>query len=365
MPDNDPKMTRNIELALRIAALFLVLYWVIQILAPFIPAIAWGVIIAVACFPAYRWLLQRLDGRTGLTATLFTLLLLVVLIVPAVWLGKNLVVWGADIAGRLNDGTLDIPPPPDRVASWPIIGERVHDAWALASTNLSAALKTAESQVRTVVLWLLGAGASVSKDVLQFALSILIAGVFLAKAEGAAGFARKFFNRFIPATDWDFAAMSEQTIRSVAVGVIGVALIQAALIGVALLAIDVPGAAILIIATVLLGIIQLPATLITIPIIIWVWGAHETLTAAIFSAYIIPAGLADNVLKPLLLGRGSDAPMLVIFIGAIGGFVTSGIIGLFIGAVIMVLAYELFNAWLNVGNKSEEEPASAEDVAKP
>ena len=359
MSEYDTKTARNIELALRLAALFLVLYWVVQILAPFVPAIAWGVIIAVACFPAHQWLLKRFNGRDGLTATVLTVFLLVILILPAVWLGKNMVVWGADVAGRLNEGTLHIPPPPDKVATWPIIGERVHEYWALASSNLTEAVKAAEPQLRTVGRWLLSAGATVGRDVLQFALSIIIAGVFLAHTESAAGFARRFARRFIPRADTDFVALSEQTIRSVAVGVIGVALIQAALIGVALLVMGVPGAPIWIIITVLLGIIQLPATLVTIPIIIWVWGSQETLPALLFTLYIVPAGLADNVLKPILLGRGSDAPMLVIFIGAIGGFVASGIIGLFLGAVIMVLAYDLFNAWMNEGADDKPNAASA------
>lgn len=103
----------------------------------------------------------------------------------------------------------------------------------------------------------------------------------------------------------------------------------------------------------MLGIVQLPASLVTIPVLIWVWGSQETLAAALFTAWIIPAGLADNVLKPILLGRGVEAPMLVIFIGAIGGFVLSGIIGLFVGAVILVLAYEMFRAWLNEGHAIE------------
>jgi predicted PurR-regulated permease PerM len=162
----------------------------------------------------------------------------------------------------------------------------------------------------------------------------------------------------------DFATLAEQTIRSVAAGVIGVAFIQAALIGIALIVIQVPGAPIWIVVCILLGIVQLPATLVTLPIIIWVWGSHDTFAAALFTAYIVPAGLADNVLKPILLGRGVEAPMLVIFVGAIGGFVLSGIIGLFIGAVIVVLAYELFRAWLGEGSEPAEPAAPAVESAR-
>ncbi len=359
---NEDRMARNLELSLRIGAMFLVIYLVALIVAPFIPVIAWGVIIAVASFPLFAWMSERLGGKERRAAVLFMILGLVLLIVPATWLGQEGVAWGTEIARKINAGQIEIPPPPERVAEWPLIGERVHEFWALASSNLSEAASRAEVQLRAVGEWLLRTAAGVGLGVLQFALSIIVAGALLAHAAGAASFTRKLFQRFIPGTAQDFTKLSEQTIRSVAVGVVGVALIQAALIGLGLIVMDVPGAPIWIIATVLLGVVQLPATLVTIPVLIWVWGSSETLPAAIFTAYIIPAGLADNVLKPLLLGRGVEAPMLVIFIGAIGGFVLSGIIGLFTGAVVVVLAYELFQAWLNEGEREQQPEQQAADA---
>ena len=340
MTNDNTIVVRNLELAVRIGALFLVIYFVVQIVAPFIPTIAWAVIIAV-------------NGRIGLAATLFTLFAMLILVIPAASLGKSMIEWGTAIAKQISEGTLQIPPPPDKVTTWPIIGEQVHEYWTLASTNLSETVKTAEVQLRAIGEWLLRTAAGVGMGVIQFALSIIIAGVMLAKSEDGASFARKLFQRLAPSAAAKFVTLSEQTIRSVAVGVIGVALIQAALVGVALIAIDVPGAPIWIIVTVLLGIVQLPASLVIVPILIWVWGSQETLAAALFTAWIVPAGLADNVLKPILLGRGVETPMLVIFIGAIGGFVLSGIIGLFVGAVILVLAYELFKAWLNESNATQ------------
>lgn len=356
MTESDSTTTRSLETAIRIGALFLVLYLVAQIVAPFIPAITWAVIIAVASYPGYRWMLDKFDGRAGLAATTFTLVALVLLIIPATWLGTAIVEWGTTIAAKINAGTLAVPPPPDRVESWPLIGERVHNFWSLASTNLGAAVSEAEVQLRPVGVWLLKAAAGVGMGVLQFAFAIIIAGVLLAHAEGAAAFARRLFERLVPTATTDFAKLSEQTIRSVATGVIGVAFIQAALIGVGLIVIQVPGAPIWIVVCILLGIVQLPATLVTLPILIWVWGSQDTVAAVLFTAWIVPAGLADNVLKPILLSRGVEAPMLVIFIGAIGGFILSGIIGLFIGAVIVVLAYELFTAWLADATEETELP---------
>jgi predicted PurR-regulated permease PerM len=353
-------MIRNIELALRIGAIFVVIYLVAKIIAPFVPAIAWAVIIAVALFPVYGWLRGRLGGRSGMAATLLTVAMLLLLLLPAVWLGTSAVSWGTEVSQKISDGTLKVPPPPARVATWPLIGDKVHEAWALASSNLSEAVSEAEVQLRAVGKWLLRTVAGVGMGVLQFALSIIVAGVLLAHSQGATGFMRRLVRRVVPGSTTDFTTLAEQTIRSVATGVIGVALIQAALIGVALVLVGVPGAPIWIIAVLLLGVVQLPATLITIPIIIWVWGSQEPLVATLFTIWVIPAGLSDNVLKPLLLGRGVEAPMLVIFIGAIGGFIASGIIGLFVGAVILVLAYELFQAWLN---ESAEVDSAAEPPA--
>lgn len=362
MSTDEKGMARNLELALRIGAMFLVIYLVVQIVAPFIPALAWAVIISVASYPAYRWLRTLIGGRDVFAAVLFTLFALVLLILPAIWLGQSVTEWGTTIAGRISDGTLEVPPPPAKVEQWPLIGDWVYKYWALASSNLSEAVSAAELQLRAVGTWLLRAAAGVGMDLLQFTLSIIVAGALLAHADGGARFARRLFTRFLPGTAADFTTLSEQTIRSVAAGVIGVALIQAALIGIGLLAIGVPGAPIWIIVTVFIGIVQLPATLVTIPILIWVWGSQETLSAVLFTAWIVPAGLADSFLKPMLLGRGVEAPMLVIFVGAIGGFILSGIIGLFVGAVILVLAYELFQAWLEEGGLAERAEAVQEDA---
>lgn len=233
MPTDDTIIARNLESAVRIGALFLVIYFVVQIVAPFISTIAWAMIIAVASYPAYRRLLNRFDGRTGLTATLLTVFAMLILVVPAASLGKSTVEWGTAIASRISEGTLQIPPPPDKIATWPIIGRQLHEFWALASTNLSAAMKSADVQLRAIGEWLLSTAAGVGMGVIQFALSIIIAGVMLAKSEDGASFARKLFKRLAPSSAAKFVTLSEQTIRSVAVGVIGVALIQAALIGVA------------------------------------------------------------------------------------------------------------------------------------
>jgi predicted PurR-regulated permease PerM len=188
--------------------------------------------------------------------------------------------------------------------------------------------------------------------------SILIAGAVLANAEAGARLVNRLFVRLAPGFGNEFASLAEQTVRSVASGVIGVAIIQAVLVGVGLFAIGVPGAALIVLVCLLLGVVQIPVMIVVLPAIIWAWAATSTVPALLFTIWSIAASLSDGVLKPILLGRGVKAPMLVIFLGAIGGFVASGIIGLFVGAVILVLSYELFTVWLE-GPGEPDAPARA------
>jgi predicted PurR-regulated permease PerM len=202
---------------------------------------------------------------------------------------------------------------------------------------------------------LLKAAGSAGSGVLQFVLSILIAGGVLANAEAGGRLVRRLFVRLAPGMGAGFAGLAEQTVRSVAAGVIGVALIQALLVGVGVFAIGAPAAPVIVLICLLMGVVQLPVLLLMLPVIAWAWGATGTVPALIFTIWSLAASLSDNVLKPILLGRGVEAPMIVIFLGAIGGFMSAGIIGLFVGAVILVLAYELFNVWLG----GEGEPDAA------
>ena len=341
-----------IEAAIRIGVIALLAVWAFQIIAPFISPILWGVIIAVAAYPVFRWLARKLGGRTGLAATVFTLLALLILITPTIWLTGALIEWGQTTADQFKEGTLAVPAPPDSVAEWPIIGERLHRFWALAHSNLQQAMESAAPQLKAAGGWMLGSAAAAGKGVLLFTFSIIIAGVFLANAQGAAGFANSLFTRLAPESGKKFARLSERTVRSVATGVVGVAIIQTVLVTIGFVLADVPAAAFLAMICLLLAVIQLPLGLVVIPVIIYVWANDTTLVALLFTIWSVPAMLSDNVLKPILLARGVEAPMLVIFLGAIGGFVLNGIIGLFTGAVILVLAYELFQAWLTTRSEA-------------
>ncbi|MEJ2270111.1 MAG: AI-2E family transporter [Desulfobulbaceae bacterium] len=314
------------ETAIRIGVLTLLLFWCFQIVQPFIATIVWGAIIAVAIHPVYRALVDLLRGRRRLAATLLSFGFLVLLLVPTVVLTKLLVENVTTLAEGFHRGQIIIPPPPEGVKDWPVIGDLVARIWSLASTNLSEALKPLQPQIKALGLWLVNVAASAGIGLIMFIFAFIIAGVFLTYSAGSHRLAHGISKRLVGERGDDFANLAEATIRSVARGVLGVAVIQALLAG--------------------LGFMV--AGPIVIPAIIYVFATGNTLTAVAFLVWGVLIMVLDNVLKPLLMGRGIDVPMLVIFLGAVGGMLLSGIVGLFVGAIVLALGYKLFQTWLNV-----------------
>lgn len=356
-PDGDRQfINRMVEAAIRIGVLAALAVWCFDIARPFLAPIVWGVIIAAATYPAYRGLEARLGGRRILAAVLFTIFMIVVIAVPSAMLGESMASGIREAARAFQAGTLDIPPPPENVKSWPFVGESLYSFWQLASENIVQAVHELSPWIKTTGKWLLGAAAGAGIAALQFLLAIIIAGALLAHAEGGGGATRAVAQRLSPERGLDYAKVAEQTVRSVALGILGVALLQGLLAGIGFLVAGVPGAGLLTLVCIVLGVIQLGVAIVLIPVVIYLFSAADTFTAVAFLVYAILISPLDNILKPLLLGRGVKVPMLVVFIGAIGGFINTGIIGLFIGAVIFTLGYSLFVAWLNPG----EQPAAPE-----
>lgn len=336
-----------LETTIRVGILLLLVAWCFSIVRPFFIPIAWGVIIAVSAYPGYLKLRHLLGGRGGLAATTLAVLGLVLLMVPAVMLSGTLVDTAQGLAKGLEDGTLAVPPPPPSVRDWPLVGERLSALWSQASVNLAATLAKIAPQLKAVGGWLLSTAAGAGFGLLQFVVAIIIAGVFLANAEASGAFARALAARLAGERGADFAALAEATIRSVTRGILGVALIQSTLAGIGFMVMGIPGAGLWALLCLLLSTVQVGIFPITLPILVYVLATADTVPAVLFVIWSLFVGTLDNVLKPILLGRGVGVPMAVIFVGAIGGFITSGIIGLFVGAVVLVLGYKLFLAWLN------------------
>ena len=359
-PSSDKSLVAGaLEVTIRVGVVVLLLFWCFRIAQPFIQIFLWGIIIAIAIFPGYRWLSSALGGRNKLAATLVTLLLLIVLIVPSLMFAGSLVETAQKLSAGFSKGSLSIPAPPENIKSWPAIGETLYDFWHLSSENLTAAVSKIAPHLKVFGLWLLNTAAGAGFGIVSFVIAIVIAGVLLANEDRGVQVARAIGVRLAGERGIEFVQLSGSTVRSVARGILGVAIIQSILAGLGCLVVGVPAAGLWALLVLILAVVQLPTILILGPIIIYVFYTASTVPAVLFAIWSILVGGCDTFLKPLLMGRGVDVPMLVVFIGAIGGFILNGIIGLFIGAIIFSLGFKLFQVWLNEDMRQEETPGNS------
>ena len=349
---NEEVTESAMEAAIRIGLVVLWAGWCFQILRPFVIPIVWGIIIAVAIYPVYEYLLALFKNSPRVSATLMTIGMLIILVWPAVLVGGLLVENAEMVVSHVGDGTLTVPPPPQGLETWPLIGEPLTNIWQLASVNIEGALDQLKPQIMMLASWLLSMVTGTGLAILQFFVAVIIAGVLLAYSAAGSHLAHSIGRRLAGDRGADLATLAEATVRSVARGVLGVALIQAALAGLGFFIVGIPAAGFWAFLCLILGVVQIGVFPIMIPVILYVFSTTGTMTAVLFLVWSIFVSLIDNILKPLFLGRGLDVPMVVIFMGAIGGMLLSGIIGLFIGAVVLTLGYKLFLAWLNVDQPS-------------
>jgi predicted PurR-regulated permease PerM len=319
------------------------------ILYPFLPLLTWGVLIAVSAYPAFKKLQSALGERGTLSAVLFTVVLLAALIVPVILLAETLVDAIQAIATRFKEGSLIIPPPPANVASWPIIGAPLNRLWVSASTDLTGLIHSLTPQLKTIVPGVFSMSAGLGLTVLQFALAIVVSGVLLANAQHAYEVTCSLCNRLFGDKGSEVQQLMGATIRSVTTGILGVAVIQTFSAGLGFLLFGLPGAGLWTVVFLVAAVLQVGA-LVLVPAVIYMFTMAGTTKAVIFLVWCLVVALMDNILKPLLLGRGVAVPIAVVFLGAIGGFVTFGLIGLFIGAVLLSVGYKLFLAWLQNGS---------------
>jgi predicted PurR-regulated permease PerM len=338
-----------IDIAIRLGVLALLVAWCFQILRPFISPVIWGIIIAIASYPFYQALNAKLKGRRKLTAAVMTLSALLIIILPSIQLAVSSVGTLHTLNAKLEAGELKIPPPPQGIGHWPVIGDTIENVWQKASINLESTIKKFEPQVKTFAKWLLKTVFGTAVGLLMFAISLVIAGVLMASAKKGGQMAKSLFVRLAGDRGTEFADISVKTVRSVVKGILGVSIIQSLLAGLGFAAAGIPAAALWSLLCLFLAIIQIGIGPVIIPVIIYAFLKLSTMKAVILSVWLVLLALADSPMKAVLLGRGAAVPMLVIFLGAIGGFVSFGFLGLFFGAVILSVGYKLFEAWLQEG----------------
>jgi predicted PurR-regulated permease PerM len=319
------------------------------VFAPFLTLMAWAVILAITLYPLHRAVARRIGGRQGLAATIVVTGCCVLIIAPTALLVDS---FGSSIQGfavAVRQNTLEVPAPREGVREWPIIGKRIYDTWSRAHTDLPGLVESRQPKIGELARKALSIVASIGLGLLQFLASFVVAGILMAYGEAGERGSRSIFERIIGrGRGDDFAALSTATIRAVAQGVIGIAFVQAILVGLALLIAHIPWAGVLAVITLVLSVVQVPALIVTLPAIGYIWssGNYGHGAAIAYTIILLLAGMADNVLKPLMLGRGVDAPMPVILLGALGGLATGGILGMFVGATLLALGYQIFMSWV-------------------
>lgn len=341
------------DTTIRLFILLLIVGWCLMIMLPFVSIILWSIILALAMYPLHSSLSKKMGGKPKLASFIIIFAILAILILPTGLLISSLVDEVKALKASYDAGTLTIPPPTEKVKEWPIVGEKLYEFWYNFSENLEQMLIKYQDQLlgvgKKIGMGILGAAGGV----VQIIAALIIAGILL--FIGGTGEAiHKFFLKLAGDKGDEFADITLKTVASVVKGIMGVALILALLNGLIFMLAGVPYAGIWTLLAFVLAILQIPLIFITGPVIIYLFAERELSTAIIWAVLIFVAGLSDNILKPLLLGKGAPVPMLVIFIGVIGGFILSGFIGLFTGAIVMSIGYKLFIGWINSENELEK-----------
>ena len=345
--DNRFNVVAVVDLVIRLFLIGLLLAWCYLLLRPFIGIILWGMILAIALFPLFLWLKSRLAGRKQVAGIILTVLGIAVILGPVGLMATAFVSNVQTFSDNLSAGTLAVPPPPDGVVDWPVFGESINRIWESASVNLGTVLGKFRPQLEQLAKNLLFLAANIGLVLLKFIASIIIAGVLMINAEGLNHRLSQVLLRLTPKQGEGFLHLATATIRGVTRGIIGVAVLQSLLIGLGLMVAGIPFAGLLTLLCLVLAIIQIGPGLVVFPAIFFAWSTMNVTTALLFTLWMIPTTLVDNILKPILMSQGLPVPTIVILIGVFGGTLTHGILGLFIGPVVLSLGYELLAAWIN------------------
>lgn len=346
-PGGSYSFQKTLDIILRFAILFLLFDWCFMILRPFIILLIWGLIIAVATYPVYMRLYRLTHNRKSLSAVLITSTLLILILIPG-WLFVESIYEGVTALKASSDAGLPlIPPPGEQTATWPALFKPVLDIWELASGNLTEAMSRYSGQLAVVGKWTLSLFTTVGIGIAELIGSILLSGLLLKYSDELSDKSKTLFRKIGGKQGLYFFELSILTIRNVMSGIIGIAVIQTAMAALALFLAGVPYAGIWTLVTLILSIAQIGIFPVAIITSVYMFSIDTPFHAISFVVWMLIIALTDNLLKPVLLGRKSPVPSLIVFLGAIGGLLFNGFVGLFMGAVILSLAYKLFTGWLN------------------
>ncbi|MCB0728501.1 MAG: AI-2E family transporter [Ignavibacteriae bacterium] len=328
-----------------------IIIWCFRIMEPFASIILWSLILSLALYSIHDKLSKKLKGRPKLASILIVFSVLIIIIIPSGIIIDQLIQETKILKINYDNGNLKIPVPPQEIKEWPVIGENIYGLWLTANSNIEQLILKYKDQLFDIGSYLLNGIIGTAKGLVQIILSLVVAGVILSKG-GIRDYLIRFFRKIGGKYGDEISDVTMKTINSVVKGVIGEALVLAILNGIVFVLADVPYAGLWAFIVFILAVLQLPVFILTIPIMIYFFAVKEIMPAVLWSVSLLIVSISDNFLTPMMLGKNAPVPMIIIFIGVIGGCVLSGFIGLFTGAVVMSIGYTLFINWMNSGNTS-------------
>lgn len=341
-------IARAREVFIRLSLLLIMGISCFLLLRPFLDLITAGIIIAIGMYPAQQLLTKFLRGRSTLAAVLCAAVLLLAILLPIFLMAETLAHGIGSLAEQVKTGQLKIPPPPPSLDKLPVVGAKLKKMWNFSSVDISDVVRRFAPEIRQRIPTIVSASLGVGGLLLKLLLAILLAGFLLATSDHGIRFADKLFGRIFDDQGPEFEQLVTSTIRSVTNGILGVAVTQCLFASLGFWVVGLPGIGLWALLFLIAAVLQV-GVVVLIPAVLYVFATQSTTYAVAFLVWCIFVGLMDNVLKPILLGRGSKVPMAVIFLGVLGGFIMMNIIGLFVGAIILSVGYRLLMAWLDAG----------------
>jgi predicted PurR-regulated permease PerM len=359
-----PKVTAGaiVDVVLPLFLLSLLVALCIQLLVPFVGLLVWTIILAICFKPLHERLMVKRGLSSRWSAIIIGTGLSALILVPTAIAAFSAASSIPELVATVQSGDRELPPPPARLKELPIVGERAHAAWTQAATDMPAFAKAHKAQIAGFTKTLLGIAAGLFVAVLVLVLAIVFAAICLAYSVQLRAYIARIFARITGdrQSGEHYMDIIAATVKSVANGVIGVAFVQALLVGIGFFAIGIPGAGLLSLLAMALGVVQIPVIIVVLPAILYAFATQSTTVAIIFTVWSVIGSLSDAVLKPLMIGHGLEVPMPIILLGVIGGVMAFGLVGLFIGAVVLAVGYVLFSEWVGApapGTESADTPS--------
>ena len=357
MPNTNSAFRELPRFLLAIIFILLFLGTALWLLRPFLSALIWATLIVVATWPLMLGLQKRLGGKRSLAVMVMTATMLLIVILPLAGAAFTVADHADDIALRAKElSQAGLPAPPAWAAKIPVVGPKLVAKWQAAAALPPDELHNRLApHARAAGGWLLDKAGGLAGFLLHLILTAIIAALFYASGETALAGLNAFARRVGGARAVQSVELAGQAVRSVALGVIVTAVIQSVLGGISLVVAGVPFAGVLTVIMFMLGVAQIGATPVLLVAVVWLFWSGQTLVGTVFLPFALLIAAMDNVIRPILIKRGADLPLVLIFAGVIGGLLSFGVVGLFIGPVVLAIVYTSLVAWVNDGTPAQQD----------